>query len=204
MMKQRPAWEEHGSIKNAFPHFCGLMQSQSQSQELFGPKSRNWLNLFKFISASSATLAFTFYADDCAPPQRFDWINLWAITWSGNVLLLMTTGKHSVECILLLKVPEHAGSQRRHADFNSLTFQSTWLCGVCGLLPESRESKGSGRKGRAVVESGICSSHSFFSTVSILLERSGSSWLVLVSFCVSFLPKNLYQKPTTPPNFFNP
>lgn len=137
----------------------------------------------------------------CASPKIWDWINLWAITWSGNVLLLMTTGKHSVECILLLKVPEHAGSQRRHADFNSLTFQSTWLCGVCGLLPESRESKGSGRKGRAVVESGICRSHSFFSTVSTLLERPGSSWLVLVSFCVSFLPKNLYQKPT-PPQFF--
>lgn len=59
MMTQRPAWEDHGSIKNAFPHFCGLMQSQSQSQELFGPKSRNWLNLFKFISASSATLSLS-------------------------------------------------------------------------------------------------------------------------------------------------
>lgn len=133
------------------------------------------------IHLSFFSHAFTFYADDCAPPQRFDWINLWAIMWSGNVLLLMTTGKHSVECILLLKVPEHAGSQRRHADFNSLTFQSTWLCVVCGLLPESRESKGRGRKGRAVVESGICRSHCFFSTVSILAS-TGETRFFLTGF----------------------
>lgn len=115
-----------------------------------------WLRVKKLteliqIHLSFSSHTFTFFADDCAPPQRFDWINLWAITWSGNVLPLMTTGTHWVECVLLLRVPEQAGSQRRHADFNSLTFQSTWLCGVCGRLPKSRESKGRGRKGRAVV-----------------------------------------------------